>query len=246
MKRCAFIPARYDSSRFPGKPLALIAGTPMILRVYERASACSQLSDVYVATDDERIYRCVKAVGGKVVMTAPSHMSGTDRIAEAASIVGLEDEDIIVNIQGDQPAFDPAVVRQLVEPFDEDDSVVMTTLKHRISDPKDIDNPNHVKVVTDNKGFALYFSRHAIPYHRDSGTGTLYFKHLGFYAFRMDFLLRFTRLAEGALERVEKLEQLRALENGFRIKVVETEFNSLEVDVPQDVVQVEAALRSNP
>jgi 3-deoxy-manno-octulosonate cytidylyltransferase (CMP-KDO synthetase) len=243
MKKCAFIPARYQSSRFPGKPLAQIAGKPMIQRVYERAVACPQLSDVYVATDDERILDCVKEFGGKAIMTDTSHRSGTDRIAQASLMIGLEQEDIIVNIQGDQPVFDPVVVSQLIEPLEEDREISMTTLKYRISDHRNVQNPNHVKVVTDRQGFALYFSRHPIPYYRDSGISDTHFKHLGFYAFRMDFLLRFTRLQEGSLESAEKLEQLRALEHGFRIKVVETSFDSVEVDVPEDVAGVEEALK---
>ncbi len=217
----------------------------MIQRVYERALACSQLSDVYVATDDERISDCVKDFGGKAVMTDKSHRSGTDRIAQAALMIGLEQEDIIVNIQGDQPVFDPDVVSQLVEPFEQDREISMTTLTHRISDQNSVKNPNHVKVVTDRQGFALYFSRHPIPYFRDSGAFGEHFKHLGFYGFRMGFLLRFTRLSEGVLESAEKLEQLRALEHGFKIKVVETSFDSVEVDVPEDVARVEEALKQN-
>jgi 3-deoxy-manno-octulosonate cytidylyltransferase (CMP-KDO synthetase) len=243
MKKCAFIPARYQSSRFPGKPLALIAGKPMIQRVYECAVSCPQLSDVYVATDDERIFTCVRNFGGKAIMTDVSHCSGTDRIAQAASVIGLEQNDIIVNIQGDQPVFDPVIVSQLIEPLEKDREISMTTLKHRISGRSTIQNPNHVKVVTDRQGFALYFSRQAIPYYRDSEAPNEHFKHLGFYGYRMAFLLQFTRLSEGALESTEKLEQLRALEHGFRIKVVETSFDSVEVDIPEDVGRVENVLR---
>jgi 3-deoxy-manno-octulosonate cytidylyltransferase (CMP-KDO synthetase) len=242
MKKYAFIPARYASSRFPGKPLAQIAGRPMIQRVYERALSCSELTDVFVATDDIRILECVNDFGGKAIMTDVSHCSGTDRIAQAALIIGLRPQDIIVNIQGDQPVFDPAIVSQLVEPIETDPSVVMTTLKHRITDAHDIQNPNHVKVVTDKRGFALYFSRHAIPYVRDAGSSYPCFKHLGFYGFRMDFLLQFTVFPEGVLESAERLEQLRALEYGFKIKVMETDFNSVEVDVPEDVEAVERIL----
>ncbi len=239
MKKYAFIPARYQSSRFPGKPLTLIAGKPMIQRVYERAVSCSELTDVFVATDDERILSRVERFGGKVIMTGNSHNSGTDRIAEAAQMIGLGHEDIIINIQGDQPIFDPDVISQMIEPIENDPSISMSTLKHKIADPANIANPNHVKVVTDNQGFALYFSRHPIPYYRDSEHSGEYYKHLGFYGFRMEFLIRFTRLSEGILESAEKLEQLRALENGFKIKVVETSFDSVEVDVPEDVKRVE-------
>jgi 3-deoxy-manno-octulosonate cytidylyltransferase (CMP-KDO synthetase) len=243
MKKFAFIPARYQSSRFPGKPLTLIAGKPMIQRVYERAVACPQLTDVYVATDDKRISDCVSEFGGKAIMTDASHSSGTDRIAQSALTVGLEQDDIIVNIQGDQPIFDPAIVSQLIEPLEEDRTISMTTLKHRIQDQSNVQNPNHVKVVTDRQGFALYFSRHPIPYYRDSRGPVEHFKHLGFYGFRMRFLIQFTRLSEGVLESAEKLEQLRVLEHGFKIKVVETAFDSVEVDVPEDVARVEEVLK---
>jgi 3-deoxy-manno-octulosonate cytidylyltransferase (CMP-KDO synthetase) len=212
----AFIPARYGSSRFPGKPLAMIAGKPMVQHTYERALACSELSSVFVATDDDRIFKCVKEFGGNAVMTRSDHLSGTDRIAEAARFIGVKDRDLVVNIQGDQPAFQPEVVTAMIKPLMADESVPMSTLKCRIRHEADIDNPNHVKVVTDDRGFALYFSRCPIPYCRDTNPGQVHFKHLGFYCFRMDFLNRFTALPEGKLESLEKLEQLRALENGYR------------------------------
>ncbi len=196
-----------------------------------------------MATDDERISICVKRFGGRAVMTEISHHSGTDRIAEAALIMGLEHDDIIVNIQGDQPIFDPSIISQLVSPLQEDGSIPMTTLKHKITDEKDVLNPNHVKVVTDRQGFALYFSRHPIPYLRGNESPSVHYKHLGFYGFRMDFLTQFTRLSKGTLEAAEKLEQLRALEHGFKIKVVETLFDSIAVDVPEDVKKVEKILQ---
>jgi 3-deoxy-manno-octulosonate cytidylyltransferase (CMP-KDO synthetase) len=241
MKIFAFIPARYQSTRFPGKPLSLIAGKPMIQHVYERAFLCPELSEVYVATDDERISDCVYGFGGKVVMTKMAHQSGTDRICEAALKTGVGKKDIIVNIQGDQPLFDPSVITLLVKPLVEDESLPMSTLKWKITDDSHIRNPNHVKVVTDNQGFAIYFSRCPVPYFRDTGSGT-YYKHLGFYGYRMEFLTRFTRLSQGKLESAEKLEQLRALEHGFKIKVMETPFNSVEVDVPEDIETVENIL----
>lgn len=243
MKITAFIPARYQSSRFPGKPLALIAGKPMIQHAYERALSCSELSDVYVATDDDRIAECVRQFGGKALMTQPTHASGTDRIAEAALTVGLDDEDLVVNIQGDQPSFQPSVVSDLVRPMIEDSSLPMSTLKYRIMHREEIANPNHVKVVTDRNGFAIYFSRCPIPYCRDGIPDGVHFKHLGFYCFRMAFLIRFTSLHQGLLESLEKLEQLRALEHGYKIKVPETLFDSVEVDVPQDIHAIEAILR---
>jgi 3-deoxy-manno-octulosonate cytidylyltransferase (CMP-KDO synthetase) len=242
MKITAFIPARYQSSRFPGKPLALIAGKPMIQHTYERALSCPELSAVYVATDDQRIADCVRQFGGKALMTAPTHCSGTDRIAEAALGAGLKGEDLVVNIQGDQPSFEPSVVTDLVRPLAADKTLPMSTLKYRISRKDEIDNPNHVKVVTDRDGFAIYFSRCPIPYCRDGNPGGVHFKHLGFYCFRMNFLVRFTSLDQGVLEPLEKLEQLRALEHGYRIKVVETLFDSVEVDIPEDVAAIEAIL----
>ena len=242
MKAFAFIPARYQSSRFPGKPLALISGKPMIQRVYDRALKCPELSEVYVCTDDERILECVQGFGGKGVMTLGEHRSGTDRICEAAITKGIAENDIIINVQGDQPLFHPSIVTKLLDVFHKDESIQMATLKCRIDDKEDINNPNHVKVVTDNQGFALYFSRHPIPFFRELNSNSAHYKHLGFYAFRMDFLAQFTQLSEGFLESAEKLEQLRVLEHGFKIKVVETSFNSLEVDVPQDIEIVEEAL----
>ncbi|RLC28759.1 MAG: 3-deoxy-manno-octulosonate cytidylyltransferase [Deltaproteobacteria bacterium] len=239
MKVYVFIPARYPSTRFPGKPLALISGKPMIQRVYERAVDCARVSEVIVATDDRRIFDCVRGFDGKVLLTDGAHASGTDRVAQAALMTGLEQDDIVVNIQGDQPLFDPEIIPLLITPLEADPTIVMSTLMYRIRDGTSIQNPNHVKVVTDRQGFALYFSRHAIPYHRDFRSPGMYFKHLGVYGFRMSFLIRFTRLSEGILESAEKLEQLRALEHGFRIKVLESPVDSIEVDVPEDILRVE-------
>lgn len=242
MKTLAIIPARYQSTRFPGKPLAQIAGKPMIQHVYERAASCPEVAEVCVATDDERISACVLEFGGKAVMTRKEHRSGTDRISEAATKMGVEKEDLIVNIQGDQPLFHTSIVSYLTKPLLEDRSIPMTTLKWNITDPDDIENPNHVKVVTDRQGFALYFSRYPLPFFRDEKSSQTHYKHLGFYCFRMEFLLEFTRLPEGELEAAESLEQLRALEHGFKIKVLETPFNSIEVDVPEDIKKVEEVL----
>jgi 3-deoxy-manno-octulosonate cytidylyltransferase (CMP-KDO synthetase) len=243
MKTIAIIPSRYHSTRLPAKPLALIAGLPMIQRVYQCALACPQLDAVYVATDDERIARCVQGFGGRSVMTSPQHASGTDRIAEAAQKLGLAPDDLIVNIQGDQPTFPPSVITDMIQPLLADPGIPMGTLKYRITDLAEIDNPNHVKVVTDKNGLALYFSRSAIPYYRDKQSDYFYYKHLGLYAYRLHFLKTFTSLPVGLLEASEKLEQLRALENGFKIKVVETAYNSIEVDTPGDIAKVEAWLR---
>jgi len=248
----AFIPARYGSTRFPGKPLVLIKGKPMIQHVYERSLRCAEISEIYVATDHEGIFEAVEAFGGKAVMTRGEHRSGTDRIAEAARALGISSNDLIVNIQGDQPIFEPVMISNLVAPFLEEDGPPMATLKCRILREEERENPNHVKVVTDRNGYALYFSRYPIPFVRDGREREIaFYKHLGFYAYRTDFLLEFTRLEPGVLESAEKLEQLRALEHGFRIKVCETPHNSVEVDVPEDIARIEKAmeersLRSHP
>ena len=238
----AFIPARFQSSRFPGKPLAPIAGKPMIQHVWERAVSCGGLSEVVVATEDERIAACVAEFGGKAVMTDGFHRSGTDRICEAALKTGVRDDDIVVNIQGDQPLLRSSSITQLVEPLAADPAISMSTLKWKIRDRADVANPNHVKVVTDARGFAIYFSRHPIPYYRDRDREEVHYKHLGLYAYRMRFLATYTRLPEGPLESAEKLEQLRALEHGYPIKVVETPYNSIEVDVPADIRKVEKSI----
>jgi 3-deoxy-manno-octulosonate cytidylyltransferase (CMP-KDO synthetase) len=242
MKILAFIPARYGSTRFPGKPVAPIAGKPMIQHVYERALACAELEAVYVATDDERIREAVEAFGGRVIMTAAEHHSGTDRINEAARKTGVADEDVVVNIQGDQPLLRPALISNLVEPLLKDTDIPMATLKCLIKDPGALNNPNQVKVVTDRRGLALYFSRYPIPFCREDKSAGRHYKHLGIYAYRMDFLARLSSLPEGKLESLERLEQLRALENGFKIKVVDTDYDSAEVDVPEDIAKVEAEM----
>jgi 3-deoxy-manno-octulosonate cytidylyltransferase (CMP-KDO synthetase) len=240
MRITALIPARYESTRFPGKPLAPIAGKPMIQHVYERACSCEEIQEVYVATDDERILHEVNRFGGKAVMTALRHHSGSDRIAEAARALRLEDDDLIVNIQGDQPLFEPSSVVDLILPFKTKGSEIpMSTLMYRIRDREEIEDPNIVKVVTDANGWALFFSRCPIPFYRDPGSEPIFFKHLGFYAQRFRFLKEFAGLPPGRLESAEKLEQLRALENGYNIKVVETAHNSIEIDTPKDIEKVE-------
>ena len=231
------IPARYSSKRFLGKPLAPICGKPMIQHVYERAVMCKDVAGVYVATDDERIASCVKGFGGKAIMTSKEHRSGTDRIFEAGTILALKSEDIVINVQGDQPVFEPTVVSILVNALREDTDISMSTLMYPISSEKDISNPNCVKVITDRKGCAIYFSRSVIPYNRD-GKKIDYYKHIGIYGYRMGFLKVFTQLPEGRLEGIERLEQLRVIENGYKIKVIMSPFDSVEVDVPQDVEKV--------
>ena len=243
-KVVAIIPARYHSNRFEGKPLALIHGRPMIQHVYERAVSVGLLSRVVVATDDERIAACVHSFGGEVVLTRPDHCSGTDRLAEAATILDIPEQDVVVNIQGDQPLFPPEVVEQVAGPLLEDPALPMSTLIYRIVRPEEINDSNHVKTVFDRNGRALYFSRSPIPFQRnpEEERKPTYYKHLGFYAYRKGFLLTFVSLPEGEWERFEKLEQLRALEYGYTIKVVLTEHDSIEVDTPNDLRRVEAIL----
>lgn len=245
-KVIAIIPARYHSNRFEGKPLAPILGKPMIQHVVERARQVDLLSRVVVATDDRRIFDAVKSFGGEVVMTRPDHASGTDRLAEAAELMDISEHDIVVNIQGDQPLFPAAVVRQVAGPMLEDPALPMSTLIYKIVRPQEIDDPNHVKTVFDRHGNALYFSRASIPFQRnpdETGKPT-YYKHLGFYAYRKGFLLTFVSLPEGEWEKFEKLEQLRALEYGYTIRVVLTEYDSIEVDTPKDIERVEELLRN--
>ena len=238
MKVICIIPSRYASSRFEGKPLADICGKPMIQRVYERVLKSETVSEAAVATDDERIFQAVERFGGNAVMTSSRHRSGTDRIAEAVNKLGAANSDIVVNIQGDQPLFEPTQIDEVVKPLLENPSIHFSTLIYKIRREEEISDPNAVKVVFDRDHFGLYFSRSPIPYHRDGRGTTVYYKHHGIYAYRKAFLLAFTRMEEGYLERLESLEQLRALENGFRIKVVETRQDSIEVDTPQYLERV--------
>lgn len=228
------IPARYQSHRFPGKPLADILGKPMFYWVYERATSCPLLKKVCLATDDQRIYDAARNLDVPVVMTNPDHPSGSDRIMEAAEILGLEDEAVVVNIQGDEPALDPEMLRKLVEPFAHPD-IQVTTLA-RLIDAKQAENTDRVKVVRSEKGFALYFSRSKIPHIRDiDQTDTDYLLHVGLYAYRLSALKTFTSLPPSPLEKIEKLEQLRLLEAGIGIYVVLTDYQGFGVDRPEDL-----------
>lgn len=251
MKIVVIIPSRFGSTRFPGKPLHPITpkgqdpqthSKPMIQWVYETAQTAHRVSSVFVATDDQRIVQAVEAFGGQVVMTSASNRSGTDRVGEAAAAIGLDPEDIIVNIQGDQPVFDARQIDQVVQPLLDDPALKMSTLAFKIIDPGEITNPKDCKVTFDHKGMALYFSRAPIPWDRDQNTPCDIYKHLGVYAYTKGFLDIFRRLPDGVLENIEKLEQLRALEYGHRIKVVITPFDSLEVDIPADIPRIEALL----
>jgi 3-deoxy-manno-octulosonate cytidylyltransferase (CMP-KDO synthetase) len=244
MKAIGIIPARYASTRFPGKCIAPIAGKPLIQWVVERARQAKSLSEVIVATDDHRIADAVK--GAYVVMTSPQHPSGTDRLAEVA--VKL-DCDVVVNIQGDEPLIPAKMIDEMVDALGHSGTHApgppMVTWAQRISDPRDLENPNVVKVVFDKNGDALYFSRWPIPYVRDKAGRVEHYRHFGIYAYRREFLLQYVKLPQTPLERAEKLEQLRALENGHKIRVLLTEHESIGVDAPEDVAKVEVLLRKS-
>lgn len=231
------IPARYDSTRFPGKPLADILGRPMFWHVHRRASRCPQLSRVVLATDDARIFNAAAALDVPAVMTRADHESGTDRVLEAAQILGIAGEAVVVNIQGDEPALEPAMLSELVAPF-ADPGLQAATLCRRMG-REEAASPDRVKVVLDRRGKALYFSRAVIPH----GEGGDWLLHIGLYAFRMETLARFAALARTPLETREKLEQLRLLENGIPIQVVETVHECHAVDRPQDLDIVRNILR---
>jgi 3-deoxy-manno-octulosonate cytidylyltransferase (CMP-KDO synthetase) len=240
MKRdiVCIIPSRYQSSRFPGKPLADLCGKPMIQHVYERVSKAKAVPYVAVATDDDRIFKAVEKFGGNAIMTSAAHRSGTDRIAEAVKSLNISADAIVVNIQGDQPVFEPVQVDEVIRPLIDDSTIVMSTLIYKIILDEEITHPHAVKVAFDNDYFALYFSRATIPYVRASTMKADYYKHHGIYAYRRDFLDVFTQLPEGKLEKLEALEQLRALEYGYKIKVVITPYDSVEVDNQQELEKV--------
>jgi 3-deoxy-manno-octulosonate cytidylyltransferase (CMP-KDO synthetase) len=237
MKVLCVIPARYASTRLPGKPLSMIAGKPMIQHVYERACQAQLPNEVVVATDNELVEKAVLDFGGKAVMTSPDHPSGTDRLAEVALM--YPDVDVIVNVQGDEPMIPPEVIDRLAEAFNGDADLNMATMKV-VMDEEDYENPAAVKVVTDQQGYALYFSRSLMPYPRNKPEGFKVFKHVGIYAYRRNFLLKYAALAPTPLEKAESLEQLRALENGYKIKVLESDFQGIGVDTPEDLAAVNA------
>lgn len=243
MKVTAIIPARYASTRFEGKPLADILGKPMIQHVCERVKKAENIENVLVATDDQRIFDAVSAFGGKAIMTSSRHPTGTDRLAEVAA--GL-DSDFIVNVQGDEPLIHPAMIDEAIAPMIDDPSIAMGTLKCLIKEPEALDDSAVVKVVVDKDDFALYFSRYPIPFVRDAFSGNnivRHFKHIGLYVYNRQFLLDFAAMKPSPLENAEKLEQLRALENGFRIKVVTTEHESIGVDRPEDLERVKEIMK---
>lgn len=235
MNTLCVIPARYASTRLPGKPLADIAGKPMIVRVYEQASRAKRLSGVIAAVDDERVYESVVSHGGKAMMTAKDHPTGTDRLAEVAA--AHPEAELIINVQGDEPLIEPDLIDALAAAFEEEPELQMATVKSPMTDENEMRNPNNVKVVTDKEGYALYFSRSLLPYPREN-TGVTVYKHIGIYAYRRDFLLQYARMEPTALEQTESLEQLRALENGYKIKVIATDFRFVGVDTPEDLAEV--------
>jgi len=241
MKVLGVIPARYGSTRFEGKALADILGKPMIQRVYERAINTKTVNELTVATDDQRIFDTVKSFGGNVVMTS-QHPTGTDRIAEVAR---NSNADIIVNIQGDEPLIEPAMIDEAVQPLLDDNRIDLGTLVHRIKSEDEYRNPNVVKVIIDKSGFAMYFSRSPIPYIRSGVWGnTIIYRHVGLYVYRTYALLDFAQTPSTPFETSEGLEQLRFLENGYRMKVVETQYKSIGVDTPSDLENVKKILIS--
>lgn len=235
------IPARFGSTRLPGKPLVSLAGKTMIQRVYERTKLARRADRVIVATDDERIVQAVEAFGGEARMTRADHRTGTERVAEVAAHV---EGDIFVNVQGDEPLLDPAAVDTAVNALLEEPQAPLSTVATRIKTPGDIMDPNVVKAVVDFDGNALYFSRAPIPWVRDAASKiqVRHLKHLGLYVFQRDALLEYPTLPQGELERIEQLEQLRWLENGWKMRVAEVEHDAVSVDVPEDVVRVEKLL----
>lgn len=235
----AIIPSRFGSTRFYGKPLAFLAGKCMIQRVYEQAKKNSAVEQVVLTTDDQRIADAAESFGCQAVMTSSDIRSGTDRVAKASELIHLSPDDIVINIQGDQPIFNPECLDELTAPLLAHPGLGMSTLAFKIKNKREITDPKDVKVTFDKNGFALYFSRSQIPFPRDKKTKTDFYKHLGFYAYRKRFLDKIACLDTGALENTEKLEQLRVLENGYKIKVIITEHDSPEVDLPEDIARIE-------
>lgn len=237
-KIIAVIPARYQSSRFPGKPLASICNKPMIQWVYEKVISINEIAEVYVATDDQRIYDTVVGFGGEAIMTG-EYSCGSERVYAACQDI---DCDIILNIQGDEPLIRTEMIRDLIRAFN-DSTVYMATLKKEITSENDINNPNIAKLITDINNDALYFSRSTIPFNRDHIPGVKYYKHIGVYGYTKNFLKKFVELPHGAFEDAENLEQLRVIENGYKIRVIETMYDSIGVDLPEHIVQVEAEMK---
>lgn len=240
MKIIAVIPARYEASRFPGKLMQKLGEKTVISTTYENVVKTGLFSDVFVATDSEIIFNEIQSNGGKAVMTG-QHETGSDRIAEAVENINC---DIVVNVQGDEPFLKTEPLKQLMEVFQHDlnKKISLASLKIKLQNQEDIENPNHVKVISDLNGFALYFSRSVIPYHREKSIDAEYFRHIGVYAFRKEALLKFSRLPMSPLEQLEKIECIRYLENGMKIKMIETDFVGVGIDVPEDLEKARAIL----
>lgn len=241
MKFLGIIPARFGSSRLEGKPLKDICGHSMIEWVYKR-SKNSKLNEILVATDDERIYDEVLRFGGKAVMTKKEHKNGTSRIAEVCK--KRKDIDVVINIQGDEPLIEREMINSLIKAFEDDHKLKMATLKHKINSFEELENPNNVKVVTDNKDYALYFSRSVVPYKKGKDIKN-YYKHVGIYGYRKDFVIKYSKLAQTHLELSESLEQLRVLENGYKIKVLETKYKLVGVDTELELEKVREIIKRN-
>lgn len=239
MKSICVIPARYSSTRLPGKPLKEICGVPMICRVWQRASRAASVSDVIVATDDERILQAVEKFSGRAMMTRADHKTGTDRLAEVAE--KFPDADVIVNVQGDEPLIEPALIDELVAEFS-DAELQMATVATELTVAAEMNNPNNVKVILDRFNNALYFSRSLIPYPRNAGKSKV-FKHIGIYAYRRNFLLDYAKMEPTPLEQSESLEQLRALENGYKIRVIKSSCRFVGVDTEEDLQLVNEIYR---
>ncbi|NIA15824.1 MAG: 3-deoxy-manno-octulosonate cytidylyltransferase [Nitrospiraceae bacterium] len=245
-KVLTIIPARFASTRFPGKIIAPLAGKPLVVHTYERALQARLVSDVVIATDAQEVAEAVRPFGANVVMTRPDHPSGTDRIAEVAANT---DADIIVNVQGDEPLIDPNTIDATIRPLLDEPGLPMATVRHQITDPDKIADPNIVKVIADASGHAIYFSRTPIPYIRDeadrAANPACYWQHIGLYVYRRDFLLEYAQMPQTPLEQLEKLEQLRVIENGYSIAVVGTEYTCVGVDTPEDLELVRSMLEQS-
>lgn len=241
MKFLGVIPSRYASTRLEGKPLKDICGHTMVEWVYKRALK-SKLDGVVVATDDERIVDEVKSFGGNVILTRKDHINGTSRIAEVCET--YTDYDVIVNIQGDEPLIEPDMINSIIDSFIEDNTIPMSTLKYKLTDMAEIENPNAVKVVTDKNDFAIYFSRSVIPYPRNLNMDN-YYKHVGIYGYKRDFVMEYAKMASTPLELSESLEQLRVLENGYKIKVLETPYKIIGVDIQEELERVREYITKN-
>ena len=233
----AAIPARYAATRFPGKLMQMLGNKTIIRHVYDNTVSTGLFNDVFVVTDSDIIYKEIKDNGGKVIMSKKEHESGSDRIAEAITEMNI---DVIVNVQGDEPFIKKEPLEKLVRLFN-DDNIQVASLMRKISKEEAL-NPNNVKVVTDRSGYALYFSRSIVPYQRDEKMNSEYFLHVGVYAYKKDALITFTKLPQSQLEKIEKLEQLRYLENGIKIKMAETDYNNIAIDTPEDLEKAKNSL----